>query len=72
MKKYDYDINNETVLIKFFKIFLDKEESLLFFKKLKEKKIEIKDLISFINVNKNSPLQSKDIYNLKEVYTFFD
>ena len=72
LMKYNYDINNETSLIKFYEIYLGKEESILFIKKIKEANLEIRNLNEFIDENENSQLQTTDIDNLLDVYTFFN
>ena len=72
LKKYDYDINNETSLIKFYELLLGKEESILFIKKIKDENVEIRNLNEFIDENENSQLQTTDIDNLMDVFTFFN
>ena len=49
MKKYDYDIKNETALIKFYELLLGKEESITFIKKIKDSNLEIRNLNEFID-----------------------
>ena len=71
LEKLNYDINQETSLIKFYELFLGKEESLLFIKKIKDANLEIRNLNEFIDENENSQLQTTDIDNLLDVYTFF-
>ena len=71
LRKYDYDINNETSLIKFYELLLGKDESLLFIKTIKDKNVEIRNLNEFIDENENSQLETKDIDNLMDIYTFF-
>ena len=68
----NYDINKETSIINFFRIFLGKEESLLFIKRIKDSNLEIRNLNEFIDENENSQLQVNDIDNLLDVYTFYD
>ena len=66
-----YNLKGKTSLNKFYEIFLDKEESLLFIKKIKDANLEIRNLNEFIDENENSQLQTTDIDNLLDVYTFF-
>ena len=69
--KYGYDIKNETSLIKFYHLLLGKQESILFIKKIKDSNLEIRNLNEFIDESENSQLQTTDIDNLIDVYTFF-
>ena len=71
LEKLNYNINKETSLIKFYELFLGKEESLFFIKKIKDANLEIRNLNEFIDENENSQLQTTDIDNLLDVYTFF-
>ncbi len=66
-----YNLMRETSLTKFYEIFLDKEESLLFIKKIKDTNLDIRNLNEFIDENENSQLQTSDIDNLLDIYTFF-
>ena len=68
----NYDINKDSSLINFYRIFLGKEEALLFIKRIKESNLEIRNLNEFIDENENSQLQINDIDNLLDVYTFFE
>ena len=72
LKSLNYDINNESSIINFYRMFLGKEEALLFLKRIKESNLEIRNLNEFIDENENSQLQINDIDNLLDVYTFFD
>ena len=71
LKKYDYDIKNETSIIKFYQLLLGKEEAILFIKTIKDSNLEIRNLNEFIDESDNSQLQTTDIDNLIDVYTFF-
>ena len=68
----NYDINKETTIINFYRLFWGKEEALLFIKRIKESNLEIRNLNEFIDENENSQLQVNDIDNLLDVFTFFD
>ena len=68
----NYDINQESTLINFYRIFMGKEEALIFIKTLKTSNMEIRNLNEFIDENENSQLQVNDIDNLLDVFTFFD
>ena len=68
----NYDINKESSIINFYRIFLGKEDSLLFIKRIKESNLEIRNLNEFIDENENSQLQVSDIDNLLDVFTFFE
>ena len=68
----NYDINQESSIINFYRIFMGKEEALIFIKTLKESNLEIRNLNEFIDENENSQLQVNDIDNLLDVYTFFE
>ena len=68
--KLKFDINEETSLMKFFTLFIGKEESIEFIKVIKESNLEIRNLNEFIDENENSQLQITDIDNLIDVYTF--
>jgi len=72
LKKYDYDVNNETSLIKFYELLLGKDDSLSFLKKIKDLNFEIRNLNEFIDENESSELQTTDIDNLMDVYRFFN
>ena len=72
LKKYDYDIKNETTLIKFYELLLGKEESITFIKKIKDSNLEIRNLNEFIDESETSELQMSDIDNLINVYSFFE
>ena len=69
--KYDYDIKKETSLIRFYELLLGKQEAILFIKKLKDSNLEIRNLNEFIDETENSQLQTTDIDNLLDVFTFF-
>ena len=71
LESLNYDINKETSLIKFYELFLGKEDSILFIKKINDANLEIRNLNEFIDENENSQLQTTDIDNLLDVYTFF-
>jgi len=68
---FDYDVNIEDSLIKFYEIFYGKAESIEFIKKIKDSNLEIRNLNEFIDENENSQLQTTDIDNLLDIYTFF-
>ena len=57
--------------MKFYEIFLGKEESIEFIKKIKDVNLEIRSLNELIDENENSQLQTTDIDNLLDIYTFF-
>ena len=67
----NYNIDQETSIMKFYEIFLGKEESIEFIKKIKEANLEIRNLNEFIDENENSQLQTTDIDNLLDIFTFF-
>ena len=69
--KLNFFIEEETALMKFFQIFLGKEDSIEFIKVIKDKNLEIRNLNEFIDQNENSQLQISDIDNLLDVFTFF-
>ena len=71
LKQSNYDINKETPLTKFYEIFLGKKDSLLFIKTIKDSNLEIRNLNEFVDENENSQLQTTDIDNLLDIYTFF-
>ena len=71
LKKYDYDINNETSIIKFYELLLGKEEAILFIKQIKDSNLDIRNLNEFIDESDNSQLQTTDVDNLMDVYRFF-
>ena len=71
LKKYDYDIKNETSLNKFYELLLGKEEAILFIKQIKDTNLDIRNLNEFIDETDNSQLQTTDIDNLMDVYRFF-
>jgi len=71
LSELNYNIDYETSLIQFYKIFLGKEESIEFIKQIKEANLEIRNLNEFIDENENSQLQTTDIDNLLDVFTFF-
>jgi len=62
----------ENSLIKFYEIFLGKEDSIEFIKEIKDNNLEIRNLNEFIDENENSQLQTTDIDNLLDIYTFFN
>ena len=68
---FDYDVDNEDSLIKFYEIFYGKADSIEFIKKIKDSNLEIRNLNEFIDENENSQLQTTDIDNLLDIYTFF-
>ena len=71
LKKYDYDVDHKTTIIKFYELLLGKEESILFIKKIKDSDLDIRNLNEFIDENENSQLQTTDVDNLMDVYKFF-
>ena len=72
LKKYEYDIKKETGLTKFYKLLLGKEEAITFIKTIKDRNLEIRNLNEFIDESETSELQTSDIDNLLNVYSFFD
>ena len=72
LNKYQYDIQKETSLMKFYDLLLGKEDAILFLKKIKDSNLEIRNLNEFIDEIDNSQLQTTDIDNLMDVYTFFN
>ena len=66
-----YDVNKENSLIKFYEIFLGKEDSIKFIKKIKDNELEVRNLNEFIDENENSQLQTTDIDNLLDISNFF-
>jgi hypothetical protein len=72
IEKLNYDIAKETAIVKFYELLLGKEEALLFLKKIKDSNLEIRNLNEFIDETENSQLQTTDIDNLMDVYTFFN
>ena len=72
LKKYDYDIKNETALTKFYELLLGKEESITFIKTIKDRNLEIRNLNEFIDESESSELQTSDIDNLINVFSFFE
>ena len=72
LTQLNYDINKETSLMQFYEIFYGKEDSITFLKKIKDKNFDIRNLNEFIDENENSQLQSTDIDNLLDIYTFFN
>ena len=72
IEKLNYDITKETAIVKFYELLLGKEEALLFLKKIKDSNLEIRNLNEFIDETENSQLQTTDIDNLMDVYTFFN
>ena len=71
LNKLKYNIDDEIELIQFYELFLDKENSILFFKRIKDDGLDIRNLNEFIDENENSQLQTTDIDNLIDVYNFF-
>ena len=71
LSELNYNIDHETSLMKFYEIFLGKKESIEFIKKIKDANLEIRNLNEFIDENENSQLQTTDIDNLLDIYTFF-
>ena len=72
LKKYDYDIKNETTLTKFYELLLGKEDAVTFIKTIKDSNLEIRNLNEFIDESETSELQTSDIDNLITVYSFFE
>ena len=72
LKKYDYDIKKETGLTKFYELLLGKEDAIIFIKTIKDRNLEIRNLNEFIDESETSELQTSDIDNLLNVYSFFD
>ena len=71
LKKYDYNINRKTSLMKFYELLLGNEKALLFIKEIKDSNLDIRNLNEFIDENENSQLQTTDVDNLMDVYRFF-
>ena len=72
LKKYDYDIKKETGLTKFYELLLGKEEAITFIKTIKDRNLDIRNLNEFIDESETSELQTSDIDNLLNVYSFFE
>ena len=70
LKLLGYDINCESSFMKFIKSF--NEEAIIFFKEIKESKIDIRYLDEFIAETNNIEVQSFDIENLLYTYNFFN
>ena len=70
LNKYEYDIKTETSLMKFYDLLLDKEDAIIFIKKIKDSNLEIRNLNEFIDEVDGSQLQTTDIDNLMDVYIF--
>ena len=62
LKSNENYINNENILIKFYKILLEKKESLVFLQKLED---------SIKNKNENEFLNLNEMYNLMNIFIFF-
>ena len=71
LKKYEYDIKKEKSLFIFYELLYEKEEAILFIKKIKEVNFEIRNLNEFIDESENKQLDIADIDNLIDVYSFF-
>ena len=72
LNQLNFNLEEETALMKFYNIFLGKEDSIEFIKVIKESNLEIRNLNEFIDESdNNSQLQMSDIDNLLDVYTFF-
>ena len=71
MEQLGYNTDKETSILNFYYTFLGKEESIIFIKKIKENNLEIRNLNEFIDENGNTQLQTNDIDNLLDIYTFF-
>ena len=71
LSKLNIKISEETALMKFYIIFLGKEDSIEFIKDIKKSNLEIRNLNEFIDENENNQIQINDIDNLLDVYTFF-
>ena len=72
LKKYDFDIKKETGLTKFYELLLGKEEAITFIKTIKDRNLDIRNLNEFIDESETSELQTSDIDNLLNVYSFFE
>ena len=72
LKKNDYDIKKETGLTKFYELLLGKEEAITFIKTIKDRNLDIRNLNEFIDESETSELQTSDIDNLLNVYSFFE
>ena len=71
LNNFNFNIDEESPLMKFYNIFIGKEDSIEFIKVIKESNLEIRNLNEFIDENDNSQLQISDIDNLLDIYTFF-
>ena len=72
LQKYEYDINNETTLTKFYELLLGKEDAIIFIKTIKNSNLEIRNLNEFIDESETSELQTSDIDNLINVFSFIN
>ena len=71
--KFEYNIREEkTSLMEFYELLIDKGESITFIKKIKDTNLDIRNLNEFIDEQENSQLQTSDIDNLLDIYTFFN
>ena len=68
---YNYDVGVEDPLIKFYEIFYGKGNSIECIKIIKNTNLDIRNLNELIDENENSQLQTTDIDNLLDIYTFF-
>ena len=72
LEKWEYYIKNgKTALMEFYELLIDKKESLVFIKKIIDTNLDIRNLNEFIDEQENSQLQTSDIDNLLDIYTFF-
>ena len=72
-KQLEYNIKDEkTSLMEFYELLIDKGDSIMFIKKIKDTNLDIRNLNEFIDEQENSQLQTSDIDNLLDIYTFFN
>ena len=73
LNNFKFNIKDDiTPLIEFYELLIDKGESLIFIKKIKDSNLDIRNLNEFIDEQENSQLQTSDIDNLLDIYTFFN
>ena len=73
LAKCELNIRNEnTPLMEFYELIINKGDSITFIKKIKDSNLDIRNLNEFIDEQENSQLQTSDIDNLLDIYTFFN
>ena len=71
LRDYNCDINNQSSIIYFYELLVDKKESIHFIKTLIDSNMDIRSLNEFIDESA-SELQASDIDNLIYVFTFYE